>query len=76
MTTLERLKPILEDLGAEGEIEPSTNLRDDLGFDSLDLTELALYTEDEFSIGDIEEAMPEIQTVGQLVALINRKLNE
>ncbi len=50
-TTYERLKKIVvEQLGVEdGEVLPSANFVDDLGADSLDLVELIMALEEEFS---------------------------
>ncbi len=50
-TIYERLKAIVvEQLGAEGEeVVPSANFADDLGADSLDLVELIMTVEEEFS---------------------------
>lgn len=50
-TVFERLKKItVEQLGVvEGEVVPSANFVDDLGADSLDLVELAMALEEEFS---------------------------
>ena len=50
-TIYERLKKIVvEQLGAdEGDVVPSANFVDDLGADSLDLVELIMALEEEFS---------------------------
>jgi len=50
-TTYERLKKIVvEQLGVEdGEVVPSANFVNDLGADSLDLVELIMALEEEFS---------------------------
>jgi len=50
-TVFERLKKIaVEQLGVEeGEVVPSANFVDDLGADSLDLVELIMALEEEFS---------------------------
>ncbi|MCD6300333.1 MAG: acyl carrier protein [Dehalococcoidales bacterium] len=50
-TTFERLKKIIvEQLGVdENEVVPSANFVDDLGADSLDLVELIMSLEEEFS---------------------------
>lgn len=53
------------------EIKPETKF-EDLGIDSLDVTELAMSIEDEF---DIEfEVSQEIKTVAELVAEVEKKV--
>ena len=49
-TIFERVKVIVvEQLGVEEEVVPSANFVDDLGADSLDLVELIMSLEEEFS---------------------------
>lgn len=54
----------------KSKITPSTNIATDLGADSLDLVEILMSLEDEFSISIPDEAIPEIATVGDLVKYI------
>lgn len=54
----------------ESKITSSTNIATDLGADSLDLVEILMSLEDEFSISIPDEAIPEIVTVGDLVKYI------
>ncbi|MFW5818594.1 MAG: acyl carrier protein, partial [Desulfovermiculus sp.] len=59
MSVLEKIKNIVaEQLDVdEGEVVPEANFVDDLGADSLDLTELIMAMEDEFGLEiDDEEA--------------------
>ena len=60
-TVYERLKRMLvEKLRVkEEEITPSTNLVDDLGADSLDLVQLIMEIEDEFSNGYVKVDIPD-----------------
>ncbi len=60
-TVYERLKRILvEKLRVkEEEITPSTNLVDDLGADSLDLVEIIMEIEDEFSNHSLRVDVPD-----------------
>lgn len=51
-------------------INAQTNIASDLGADSLDLVEILMSLEDEFSISIPDEAIPGIVTVGDLVKFI------
>ena len=54
-------------------ITPETNFMTDLDADSLDVVELAMSIEDEFSIPEIsEDDIRSIQTVGDLVDYVVR----
>lgn len=53
-------------------ITENTNIATDLGADSLDLVEILMSLEDEFSISIPDEAIPEIKTVGDLVNYIDK----
>mgnify|MGYP004665807237 FL=1 len=57
----------------EGTITPETNIIEDLGVDSLDVAELLLVIEDEFSITVPEEKISELKTVQDLVNFIEEK---
>lgn len=52
-------------------ISNETDILNDLGADSLDLVEILMSLEDEFGISIPDEVIPEIKTVGQLVAYID-----
>ena len=73
----EKVKDILgEQLSAETDkIEPSTTFIDDLGADSLDIVELIMAFEDNFSIDIPDEDAEKISTVGDAVEQIKRALN-
>ena len=59
-TVYERLKITVELLRVEEEeIKPSTKLVDDLGADSLDLVQLVMNIEDEFSNGSVKVEIPD-----------------
>ncbi len=51
-------------------INRETNIATDLGADSLDLVEILMSLEEEFSISIPDEAIPSIKTVGELVDYI------
>ena len=60
-TVLERLKKIIvEQLGVEeGQVEPKASFVDDLNADSLDLVELIMAMEEEFSNGGKQIRIPD-----------------
>ena len=74
---LEKVKAILSaqfDVD-EDTITPETNIMEDLGADSLDVVDMLMSLEDEFSIGEVPDEMVEkIHTVGQLVAYIEENM--
>lgn len=51
----------------EDEIQADTSLRDDLGADSLDLFELAMNLEEEYSLEISVEEMQKIQTLNDVI---------
>ena len=56
-------------------ITMDTDFQDDLGADSLDLVDMLMSLEDEFSIGEVPDEMVEkIRTVGQLVAYVEENM--
>ena len=57
----------------ESEVNLDTNFRDDLGADSLDLYELAMNLEDEYSIELPAEELAEIHTVGEVIDYLKEK---
>ena len=60
-----------ETLGAEAEsITEATSLTEDLHADSLDLFELAMALEEEFSVEIPSEDLEKITTVGDVIAYI------
>lgn len=67
-------KMIAEKLNAEeSKITMETTFIDDLGADSLDAVELVMDVEDEFGISFTDEETQTLQTVGDLVKLIDSK---
>lgn len=57
----------------EDKITLDTNFIDDLGADSLDAIELVMGVEDEFGITVTDEEAQTIQTVGDIVKIIESK---
>jgi|SRR5271157_2579950 len=59
---------IAEHLATDADsISVDSHFRDDLGLDLLDVVELTILVEEEFTDGDIAEAAAEIEFVGDLV---------
>ena len=65
------INEIVENKGVEGlkEMTESTQLRDDLGFDSLDLAELTVRIEKETGIDVFADGI--VHTVGQVIKRIS-----
>lgn len=63
---------ISEQFGVEPQtLTMDTSFAEDLGADSLDLVELMMSIEEEFDVGEIDEAMAEkIKTIGDIVKMI------
>jgi acyl carrier protein len=55
------------------EIEAETNLRDDLGLDSLQAVTVVMALEQEFGIEVDDEEIDGLQTVGDILELLARK---
>jgi acyl carrier protein len=74
---LTRVKKVtVEELGVkEEEVTESASFQEDLGADSLDVVELVMALEDEFSIDIPDEEVGEIKTVGDAVNYISKKLS-
>jgi len=77
-TVFERVRDIIvEQLGVEaGQVEPSASFVDDLNADSLDLVELIMSLEEEFTTDDLtieisDEDAEKIQTVQDAVDFIH-----
>ena len=63
---------IVEQLGVgEDEVTPEASFVDDLGADSLDLVELIMAMEEEFSLEISDEEAEKIQTVQDVINYIN-----
>ena len=74
-TTYERLKKlVVEQLGVEeDEVKPEASFVDDLNADSLDLVELIMSLEEEFSPEISDEDAERIRTVGDAVEYIDER---
>jgi acyl carrier protein len=72
---LEKMRSyISEQLGIdEDEIGLETDLRDDLGADSLDLFELAMNLEDEYALEIPVEELQQFRTVGDVIRYLNAR---
>ena len=72
--TLEKVKKIITKyLGVKEEkIKPESNFVTDLGADSIDLVEILMALEEEFSVSIPDEVIPEVKTVAELVAYIDK----
>ena len=72
---LEKVKAIIEEkLNAEGaEITESTSFKEDLEADSLDLFEMVMALEDEFSIEIPSEDLEKLVTVGDVLEYLAAK---
>jgi acyl carrier protein len=67
---------VVKKLGVEeSQITPEASFTKDLGADSLDTVELILEFEKEFNISIEEADQDKVQTVGQVVDYLNKKLN-
>jgi acyl carrier protein len=75
MSVAERVKQIIvEQLGVdENQVDPSASFVDDLGADSLDIVELVMAFEEEFSVEVPDEDAEKLQTVGDVVKYIEEK---
>ncbi len=54
----------------ESDISMTTSLKEDLDIDSLDLIDLVMSLEDEFSVELPDEALADMKTVGDIVKYI------
>ena len=52
-------------------VERSSKLRDDLGFDSLDLAELTVRIEDEFNVDIFEDGL--VETIEEVFVKLNNR---
>lgn len=58
------------------EVTMETSFEEDLGADSVDLVELVMAMEEEFEIGETQEDLSGLKTVGDAVNYIAGKLNK
>ena len=72
---LEKMQKMLsEQLGCDaGSITEETSFKDDLGADSLDLFELVMALEDEYSIEIPAEELTDLVTVGDVLDYLREK---
>jgi acyl carrier protein len=56
-------------------ITDESSLRDDLRIDSADMVEIALELEEQFKISVPEEAMNRLETVGQMVRMVEASVS-
>ena len=75
MTMLERMKEIIaEQLSVDAEsITEASSFKDDLGADSLDLFELVMALEDEYSVEIPAEDLQNLLTVGDVMKYLKDK---
>lgn len=65
---------IVEQLGVdEAEVTPNAHFVDDLGADSLDIVELVMAFEEEFSVEVPDEDAEKLQTVGDVIKCIEER---
>lgn len=71
---LEKVKEIVaESLGAEiDQITETTNFKEDLGADSLDLFEMVMALEEEYDAEIPTEDLEKIATVGDVIAYLSK----
>jgi acyl carrier protein len=72
----EKVKSIIvEQLGVQAdEVKPEASFVDDLGADSLDTVELVMAFEEAFGIEIPDEDAEQIETVGQAIEYVTRRL--
>ncbi|QFG40161.1 acyl carrier protein [Streptococcus mutans] len=56
------------------EVTVKTNIQEDLGIDSIALMEFIITLEDEFNLNIPDEDVEDIQTMGELVDYLSRRL--
>lgn len=75
MDIFEKVKALVADqLDADADsIQENTSITDDLGADSLDIVDLVMAIEDEFSVEIPEDQVENIKTIGDIVKYIEDK---
>jgi acyl carrier protein len=67
---------LIDEIGEEyGELDDTTTLRDGLELDSVDMISLVLKIENEFKIQIQSDALEGIETIGQLLDLLEVRAN-
>lgn len=70
-------KIVVEHLGVEdNKVTDNASFIDDLGADSLDTVELVMAFEEEFDIEIPDEDAEKLQTVGDAIEYLNKRLSE
>ena len=71
---LEKMREVIaEQLNCDAEsIQPETSFKEDLGADSLDLFELVMALEDEYSVEIPAEELQELTTVGAVMDYLKK----
>ena len=71
---LEKMRELIaEQLNCDAEsIQPETSFKEDLGADSLDLFELVMALEDEYSVEIPAEELQELTTVGAVMDYLKK----
>jgi len=76
MAATEKVYELVKKIGknrlASVELMPEMTLREDLGFDSLDLSELIVLTEDSFKIRIAPEEAQKVNTLAQMIAFVEK----
>ena len=77
-TVEQKVKEIIcEQLGvSEEEVTPEASFIEDLGADSLDIVELVMAFEEEFSVEVPDEDAEKLQTVGDVIKYIEEKASK
>lgn len=76
MDILEKVKDLIADqldVADKDSITEGSSITDDLGADSLDVVDLVMALEDEFSIEIPEDEVENIKTVGDIIKYIEDK---
>ena len=78
MAVEEKVKQIIvEQLQVdEAEVTPGASFQEDLGADSLDIVELVMAFEEEFSVEVPDEDAEKLQTVGDVIKYIEEKTSK
>ncbi|HAA77233.1 TPA: acyl carrier protein [Candidatus Latescibacteria bacterium] len=68
---------IVDQLGVDADnVEPEAHFIDDLGADSLDTVELVMAFEEEFDIEIPDDDAEKLETVGNAIEYLNKRLSE
>ena len=68
---------IVDQLGVDADsVAPEAHFIDDLGADSLDTVELVMAFEEEFNLEIPDEDAEKLQTVGDAIDYLNKRLSE